>query len=90
MLPVIWSATDSVVVYNYGNCPRKNLLGVGHSHPGDSLCGLSRVDLHSFLYAPFEYGFLACKDGFRAFVKREVRSELMQRGLLAEILTKSF
>jgi proteasome lid subunit RPN8/RPN11 len=87
ILPVILQASPDAVAYSYKSCPKKNLLGIGHSHPAPAMCDLSRIDVYSFMTTPLPYAFLVCPSGeHKAFVKTEVRGELLARGLLAEVL----
>lgn len=86
--PVITHSTAWNVNYHYESCNKRDLLGIGHSHLAPSECNLSRLDVYSFLYSPFDYAFLVCPNReLQAYVKREVRQQLLNQGILHEALT---
>ena len=73
-LPLIHSATYGSV--HYDPCTGPKLLGIGHSHPPESVCEFSPVDVQSLITTNAPYGFLVCNE--RQLIWYEKKSVIRQ------------
>ncbi|OHA92210.1 MAG: hypothetical protein A3J09_01875 [Candidatus Zambryskibacteria bacterium RIFCSPLOWO2_02_FULL_51_21] len=73
-LPKIIKATTATVEYGY--CHGRDFLGYGHSHPEPAVCGLSNIDVRTFLSDKDKHTFLVCPGNFLSYNRKEVEASL--------------